>query len=219
VSAVTQEADVIPMGGGGGEPREQHPIGQHLGVCVDVIPLGEKLEEFDGNPGKIVSKIAFVFATGLKNAEGRLFELQKELTLSDGERANLPKFLGAWRGKPVEKGEIARGLKRSDYIGLSATLNIISQRSRKGTEYSKIDTVTPVHPMLLKEVPSIQGYTRAPFWETRKIEYADGVAEHRRKQAMSNVTRAPSSPSLSNDAVVAKMIADEGSAQSNLPPF
>ncbi len=41
-----------------------HPEGQYAARCVDVIDLGERVEEFPGSPTKVVRKLALVFASG-----------------------------------------------------------------------------------------------------------------------------------------------------------
>ncbi len=212
--------------GGSGEPREQHPTGGHIGVCVDVINLGERLEQFDQNKPKIVQKVAFVFMTGLKNAEGKYFELNREMTLSAGDRATLPKFIGTWRGQPLDAAEIKSGIKLNAFVGKPAQLSLIGKTNKKGNTYTNIDTVTPLMAQMTSFIPVLPAYTRADFWQTRITEYADEVAEFRRKQGVANaatargaVAQAPSAP-LSDADAVAKMQASEQAAQdSDLPPF
>lgn len=223
---MTDEIILDGKSGGSGEPREQHPTGQHIGVCVDVVNLGERVEDFPGSTPKVVPKVAFVFRTGLKDAEGRYFELSKEMTLSGGDRATLPKFLGTWRGEPVNTDEIKKGIKLSQFVGKPAQLSLVAKPSKKGTLYTKIDSVTALMPQLLSHVPQLPTYERAPFWESRKQEYADGVAEFRRKAAVAAaptaraaVATAPTAP-LSDADAVARMVAAEQAAQDrDLPPF
>lgn len=212
--------------GGSSEPRETHPAGQHIGVCVDVINLGERVEDFAGKAPKIVQKVAFVFMTGLKDSEGRLFEVQKELTVALGDRANLPKFLGQWRGSPLTPEEIKAGVRLSQFVGKPGQVNLVTKMSKKGRPYVVIDTVTPLMAQMLAFVPQLPDYTRATFWEQRKQEYADGVAEHKRKMAVqamptprAAVAQAPAATQSDQDAVARMMAAEAAAQDSDLPPF
>lgn len=71
-----------------------HPAGVAIGVCVDVIDLGEKVEQYQNYPAKIVRKVAIVFQSEEVNPEtGKPFELSVERTVSFGSKAALRKFL------------------------------------------------------------------------------------------------------------------------------
>lgn len=216
--------------GGSGTPREQHPIGQHIGVCVDVIDLGERLEEFAGKPRAVKRKITLVFMTGLKNTEGEYFEISREFTFSSHEKAGLRKFLGEWRGTPLTEDEIKQGMRLSAYAGKPAILAIVAKPSKKGTVYSNLNTATPLFPGLEDKVPALPPYTRAAFWAKRKEEYADGVAEFKRQEAVKagaqtpTVIAPPATPvqkaiaEAAADASVAKAIAAV-EADDSLVPF
>lgn len=170
--------------GGSGTPREQHPIGQHIGVCVDVIDLGERLEEFAGKPRAVKRKIELIFMTGAKDAEGSYLEIGREFTFSSHEKAGLRKFIGEWRGTPLSDEEIKNGIRIREFVGKPAILNIVAKPSKKGVTYSNLASATPLFKGLEAQIPVLPPYTRAAFWEKRKGEYADAVAEFRRQEAV-----------------------------------
>src|SRR5438045_7350404 len=67
-----------------------HPEGQFVAQCVDVIDLGDKVEQYQDAPKKLVPKCALVFRTGEKNAEtGEYIDIAREFTISMGDTANL----------------------------------------------------------------------------------------------------------------------------------
>ena len=208
--------------GGTGAPREQHPVGTEIGVCVDIINLGERLEDFPGKPKRLSPKVAFVFMTGKKNAEGELFQLSKEYTFSKSDKGNLRKDLGAWRGTPLTDAEVEAGINLRQFLNKPVQLTISGKTAKNGNTYSNITGIAPLMAVLLPHVPQLPQYTRAEFWEKRKQEYADAAAEFKRQQAVANVAR-PAAPAVAaqvTDAqAVAGMIAAENAQQADLPPF
>jgi hypothetical protein len=117
-------------------------------------------------------------------------------------------------------------VKLSEFVGKPAQLSLVGKLAKNGNTYTNIDAVTPLMAQLLPHVPQLPTYERAPFWESRKQEYADGVAEFRRKAAVAAaptaraaVATAPTAP-LSDADAVARMVAAEQAAQDcDLPPF
>ena len=74
---------------------------------MDVIDLGEKVEDFAGKPKKLSHKCALVFRTGEVNAEtGELIDISGEYTVSMGELAKLRQMLETWRGKAYKEDEL-----------------------------------------------------------------------------------------------------------------
>lgn len=214
-------SDEIILDGSSGSstPREQHPTGQHLGVCVDVIDLGERVEDYAGKPKRLTRKVEFVWMTGQKDSEGRYFELSREFTLSSHEKAGLPKFLGTWRGTPLTEAEIKAGMRLSQFVGMAGVLQIVPKMSSSGKTYSRVDIVTPLFPGL--QPPVLPAYTRADFRNTRKAEYAEEAAKFKAASAPTArgaTTVAPVAPQ-SDAQAVASMVAAEQAAQSDLPPF
>lgn len=200
---------------GNSTPREQHPAGQYVGVCVDVVNLGDRVEAFDNKKPKLAPKVAFIFQTGQMDSEGRLFEVSKEMTLSGGEKATLRKVIGTWRGAPLTDEEIKQGLRLQEFVGKPAILSLVAKQSKKNTVYTNIDTITPLFPGL--PVPTLPPYTRAAFWATRKEEYALEAEKFKRAVAQPPaIVTAP--PAAAQDAALAQAIASEHAAQDALLP-
>ena len=210
---------------GSSTPREQHPTGQAIGVCVDVIDLGERVEDFPGKPVKLSRKVVFVWQTGQKDAEGNLFELSKEYTFSGHEKATLRKVLGEWRGLPVTDDEVKAGMRLSQYVGKPCILTLVPKQGKNGNVYTNIGQIAPLFPGLA--APALPQYTRKEFWGTKKTEYADAAAEFKRKQAVANGVGLPAPQSIvpppvaqvSDAAAVAGMLKAEAAQQADLPPF
>lgn len=210
---------------GSSAPREQHPTGQVIGVCVDVIDLGDRVSDFPGKPARCERKVAFVWQTGQKDAEGNLFELSKEYTFSGHEKATLRKVLGEWRGLPVTDDEVKAGMRLSQYVGKPCILTLVPKQGKNGNVYTNIGQIAPLFPGLA--APVLPQYTRKEFWGTKKTEYADAAAEFKRKQAVANGASLPAPQSqlaapvaqVTNEVVVQQMIAAEAAQQADLPPF
>jgi hypothetical protein len=155
--------------------------GQVQAVCVDVVSLGAKVDQYQNNPPEVVQKAAIVFQIAEDNPDtGKVFELSVEYTISFGKKANLRKFLESWRGRPYTPEEAAKGIPLHKLTGFNAILTVTHVVSGAGNTYAKVTNATP----LMKGMPSIaaKDYTRAEFWEKRKAEYAEGVAKHRAAQ-------------------------------------
>jgi hypothetical protein len=164
---------------GGDSSYAPVPEGQTQAVCVDVVLLGYKLEQFPGSEAKVVEKVALVWQTSEDNPDtNRPFELSKEFTLSFHEKASLRKFLGGWRGKSYTDQEAREvGAPLHKLVGVNAILTVEHKVSQKGRTYAVVSNATP----LLKQMTKMEarGYTRPDFWETRKAEYAEDAARHR----------------------------------------
>src|SRR5579864_255671 len=107
---MTHIADPVVAKGNDSKFRP-HPEGQFVGQCVDVIALGESVEEFAGQPQRLVQKCALVFRTGERNEDiGEFIDIAREFTVSMGEKANLRKFMEQWRGRPYTAEQIEAGV-------------------------------------------------------------------------------------------------------------
>lgn len=168
---------------GGGKPFPQHPIGQFIGVLVDVVDVGERKSNFPGKPVEIARKVALVFQTGVKDEEGKLFEIATEVTVSSNEKAALVKLIGQWIGRPLTQEEIKAGIQLHSFVGRPGLLSIVNKPSAKGKDYSKIDTITPLFPGLETQIPVLPPYTRDAFWQKKKEAYALEVADYRKSKA------------------------------------
>lgn len=154
------------------------PEGQYVAVCVDVIDLGDKVEQYQTNPPKLVHKVALVFQIAADNPDtGKPYEPYVEFTLSFNEKAGLRKFLERWRGRAYKETEAAQGVPLHKLDGKPCLLTLEHKTSQAGRVYAKVNNVSPLPNGLTAITPS--GYTRADFWTTRKGEYADEAARFR----------------------------------------
>jgi hypothetical protein len=156
------------------EPREIHPEGQYAAVCLDVIAMGMRVNEFQGKQS-VSESCVFVFGTGEVNSKGQEFHVFSEMTVSMNSKAKLPKFLTGWRGKPFTTEEMAAGFKLSSLIGKHALVSLIKKTSALGNDRTEIDTIMPLPKGM--PPPVIGRYTRPEFWSQRKAEYAAAYAQ------------------------------------------
>lgn len=156
-----------------------HDEGQFVGQCVDVIDLGEKVEEYQDSAPKIVHKCALIFLTGEKNDNGDLIEISREFSVSMGKKANLRSFLEGWRGKPYDENEIKKnGVPLHKLTGNHALLTIAHKTSVAGRTYANIAACVGVPKQMQNSLEDYtQGYERADFWQKKKDEYAEAVAK------------------------------------------
>ena len=145
-----------------------HDEGQFAAVCVDVVDLGERVEQYPGKPARIVAKCALVFVT---DTVGETKEIAREVTVSMGEKANLRAFLEAWRGKSYTPEQATAGVPLHKLVGHAALISVEHKRSAKGRTYGLIKTIAPLPKSMA--APSENGYARADFWAERKKGYAE----------------------------------------------
>ena len=155
-----------------------HPEGQFVAQCVDVIDLGEKVEDYAGQPKKLSHKCALVFRTGEKNDKGEPHDIGQEYTVSMYEKANLRKALESWRGTPYTEAQVEAGVPLHKLTGQWALITVAHKTSAKGRTYAFVQSIVGV-PAMLKERPVFGEYKRAEFWQERKDEYAQEAAKFR----------------------------------------
>jgi len=175
--------DVIVAKNEGGKEYLPHPEMQTALVCVDLIDLGKRLKEFPGAEPKVQPTCALVFQSGEKNPEtGKLYEMQREFTISTHEKANLRKFLESWRGRPYTDAQIDEGLPLHKLVGQTALASIAHVKSQAGRVYANIASISPLPKQI--PAPDLPEYERAAYWAERKVEYAKEVAAY-----MAKITR------------------------------
>ena len=154
-----------------------HPEGQFVAKCVDVIDLGEVVTDFPGTPKSLSKKCALVFRTGQQNPENNeVIDIAAEFTVSMGDKANLRKFLEAWRGKAYTPEQIKDGVPLHKLTGNWGLLTIEHKKSGKGRTYAKINSIAGVPALMLKHLPALDDYKdRADFWAEKKKANADAV--------------------------------------------
>lgn len=169
----------------GGANFAPAPEGSSIGVCVDVINLGEKVEQYQNNPPKVVKKVAIVFQTAEVNPDtGVPFEISVEKTVSFIGSAGLRDFLSRWRGKAYTDAEAAQGIPLHKLEGVNAMLIIEHKTSARGRTYAKIGNIAPAAKGSTKLAP--RNYTRGEYWSQRKADYAKGVEAHRKQSGADN---------------------------------
>lgn len=166
----------------GGAAFTPHPAGQFASRCVDVIDLGEKVEQYEGKPPKLSHKVALVFRTGEVNPEtGDVIDIAKEFTLSMYETANLRKFLEQWRGQGFSDDEVEEGAPLHKLCGVAALLNVEHKKSGNNRIYANINAVQKLPKVMEAGAPIGDDYERPEYLVTRKAEYAAGAAEYRKR--------------------------------------
>lgn len=158
-----------------------HPEGQFVGQCVDVIDLGERVEDFAGKPKKLTPKCALVFRTGEVNEHtGEPIDISREFTVSMGELANLRKFLESWRGKGYDADQLDDGVPLDKLCGNHGLLTVEQRAASSGRKYGNIQAIVPVPKQMRGTLPDYTAaYTRAEYWAERKKEYADAARKYR----------------------------------------
>lgn len=166
---------------------EPHPDGQFVARCVDVIDLGENVEQFENFPPKLVQKMALVFVTGEArefNGEMELIPLVKEFSKSMGEKAALRKFATSWRGKSYTPEEIAAGVNFDKMLGAFAVITVEHKVSQKGRTYANILSVSPVMKGVAKPEALGTEYTRPKFLTDKKAQYAEAAKKFKADAGM-----------------------------------
>jgi hypothetical protein len=172
---------VVTMSGNDGQ-FEPHPEGTFLARCVDVVDLGENVEQFENNPPKLVRKTALVFVTGeFREYDGKpeLYTLTKEFNVSFGEKANLRKFAEAWRGKRYKDTELTNGIDIGKMAGQFAQISVEHVTTRKNRIFANIASISPV--MKGTTLPSHLGaeYQRPSYLTEKKVAYAAAAGRFR----------------------------------------
>jgi hypothetical protein len=161
-----------------------HPEGQYPAQCVDVVDLGEYVQDFPGSEPYIGKKCALVFRSGEVNATtGEPIDIAREFTVSMGERANLRKFLEQWRGKAYTADE-ARSVPLDKLCGNWGLLTVAHKVSGKGRAYATVVAIVGVPKQMQAALPSLPPYTRdQEWWGSKKAANAEAVRAFRGQPA------------------------------------
>jgi hypothetical protein len=170
--------DVIAKDAGGG--FAPHSEGQFGMLCVDVVDLGLKVEQFPGaTEVREVPKVALVFASGEEQDGKGLTLVTVEMTVSANEKANLRKFVESWRGKSYTAEQAEAGVPITKLYGQAALVSIEHVLTRKGRRFAKITSVAPLPKAMDKPDGAIlKRYERPKFLTDRKVQYAEAVQKH-----------------------------------------
>ena len=157
-----------------------HPEGQFAMSCVDVVNLGVNVEQYADQEPREVAKIALVFASGERQEDESLTYVTTEMTLSANEKANLRKFVEAWRGKSYTVEQAAEGIPIHKLHSQSALISIEHITTRKGRKFAKISSISPLPKAMPGPHPGlVEQYARPKFLTDRAAQYAEALRKHR----------------------------------------
>ena len=148
-----------------------HPADTFAAVCCDVIDLGLTVEEYEGKTS-LKDKVAIGFRTEAVQDNGQPHHIYREFTATFGPKANLRKFLEAWRGKAYTDDEAKKqGIPLHKLVGHPALVSIAHKVSRAGNTYAIISSIMPLPKAMRDGVPTLDGYERGEWWAKKKLEY------------------------------------------------
>lgn len=188
---VTLYDEVVLKAPTGGGDFPQHPAKPAIFKCVDLINLGKQVYSYQGGPKKIRDRIAYVWLSSEKQADGRNFEMSKEFTNQSSKLdAGLPKFIGTWRGAALTKADVKGGLNLGERVGKIGIGQVLHEQGFNDPTktYAVVDGVTPLFDGV--PVPQFPAYTRATFWGEKKKKYADEVRLYEEETLKNEALRA-----------------------------
>ena len=174
--------DILAKGGGDAGKYAPHSAGTgFIGQCVDVISLGERVQDYPDKPAYLAPTCAFVFITGERNAiTNDLVTISREFTVSLGPKSNLGAFLTAWLGKPLTESQVREGVPLAKLEGHYGLLTISHRVSAKQRTYANILSIAPLpKQMAVGLIDYRDEYERDPYWQVKKAEYAQEAAKFR----------------------------------------
>jgi hypothetical protein len=175
--------EVVTKDAGGG--FAPHSEGQYAMLCVDVIDLGTNVETFAGQEPREVPKVALVFASGerqpVKDGDPDLTLVTTEMTNSANEKANLRKFLEAWRGRSYTAEQATAGLPLHKVHGQFALVSIEHVLTKRNRKFAQIKSISPLPTeMKAPDAKAILAEYERPKWLLdRKAQYAEALKKHR----------------------------------------
>ena len=136
----------LKTGGNGNGKFQIAPAGNHLGICYQMIDLGQQLVSFkeDGViKEKLQPKVLIGFELPNETMEdGRPFIVSRRFTSSLAKTSALRPVLESWRGRPFSAAEEA-GFELKNVLGKPCMVNVV-HATPKETTYANISSITPV---------------------------------------------------------------------------
>ena len=112
------------------------PAGLHEAVLVDIIDLGEVVEEYDGET-TFKHKMKLVWQLKARNMKiNERFQARATYTVSLGENSNFRKMLRSWRGRDFTPEEL-EGFDLKAVLGAPCMVSVIHSESGK----ARVDSV------------------------------------------------------------------------------
>ncbi len=134
----------------GGGNFQIAPAGNHLGICYQMVELGQL---FDAKYDKYSRKVLLGRELPMETMDdGRPFIVSNRFTASLGENAALRRQLESWRGRPFSAQELA-GFDLKAVLGKPCMVNIVHKQVGDKT-YANITSITPLPKGM--EVPAQQ---------------------------------------------------------------
>jgi len=132
------------------------PEGTHQAVCVDVIDIGLKPNQY--REGAQQHKIDIAWQIDETRDDGKRHVLYKRYTLSLNEKATLRHDLESWRGKPFTRDE-EMGFDVESVIGANCLINVQHKKAADGSKtFANVVSVMPLIKGMVKLAAS--GYVR-----------------------------------------------------------
>lgn len=132
------------------ETFSKAPVGLFQGVCCEVLDLGFSQKTYkDPNTGaeseRNVHNYQFVFQLNKVDPEtGKRYEIRsKPMNLTLGERAELRKFMLAWRGHDLTEAERKPPGLDIEQLGRNAMISVVHNTVGDKT-YANIGSITPL---------------------------------------------------------------------------
>lgn len=188
---MAQQPDTVTAKNSGGD-FEAHPEGQFPAVCVDVVDLGQKVDEYQGKK-KVLPKVALVFASGERHKTGEkgLILVTQEMTNSAADLSKLRPFLENWRGKSYTPEQIAAGLPLHKLHGQAGLITVEHKITKKGNAFAKIRSISPLPPVMTAPEGVLDEYTRPKFLMDRKAQYLKELNEYAAKGPTDSLPELP----------------------------
>jgi hypothetical protein len=164
----------ISVSESGGNDREYKvlPSGPHNGVCQLIADLGLQETPY-GDKHKVYFRFEVPGERIQYEKDGVEYDVPMSIgatyTLSLNERANLRKFLEAWRGKQFTKEEL-EGFELTNLLGKPVMLIVTNKIDKEGKTRAYIDTATRASGEVKGESepqafgPSSPDLDQAPNW-------------------------------------------------------
>lgn len=155
------------------------PEGTHIGVCVDVIDLGEVKGSF--GPRHLIRLVWEIDKLNSDAQPPRPHQVMRTFGATLSAKGDLRPFLESWRGRKFEKAEI-EGKKLADgtfegfdverLLGACCQMNVIHEPSADNTKvYANISAIMPLTGGMAKLEPS------GKYIRTINRKAGDGRAE------------------------------------------
>ena len=117
------------------------PEGLHLGVCCEVIDLGEQELNWKGEV-RMERCVQLVFQIEEEDKNGDRYEIRQRYTAKIGPKAKLGRFLVGWRGKSFTEEE-RKAFDLEVLVGKCCQLQVIHNETEGGV-YANIEAALPL---------------------------------------------------------------------------